>query len=101
MRLQWKMFPCDHSENGSFFQIIDDGVPNGDFISNVLIFLFILDNKYIHKGNVTLLISYKIRVYWKMFPCDLRKSDYIFQILYNDLPYVDYFVNINYFFCIR
>ena len=36
--------------------LIDDGLTNFDFISNVLIF-FILDNKCIHKGIVTILIS--------------------------------------------
>ena len=64
----------------------------------MLSYFFILDNKYIHKGTVTLLISYKIWIYWKMFPCDLRKSDSIFQILYDDLPNIDYFVIMNYFF---
>ena len=50
------MFPHDHSENGSFIQIIDDGLPNIKFISTFLI----LDNKYIHRGTVFLSILYEI-----------------------------------------
>ena len=59
-RLEWKMFPRDHTENGSFIQIIDDGLPNFKFISTCLIFFKILDNKYIHRRTVFLSILYKI-----------------------------------------
>ena len=54
------MFPRDHTENGSFIQIIDDGLPNLNFISTFLIFFLMLDNEYIHRGTVILSILYKI-----------------------------------------
>ena len=66
------MFPCDHSENSYFFQIIDDFLPNFDFMSTFKNISFILDYKYTHRGTVILLIFYNLQIYWKMFPCDQK-----------------------------